>query len=113
MFAFIKIIRIYEKILSKENWIFMQKYEKKLIILLLKFIREVEKIEITFRFVISWSIFVLLFRFQDEVIKFIRDIKFTGHLQNVKPIILIIKIKIYEEKYTQVINNSQESDPII
>lgn len=30
-----------------------------------------------------------------------------------KPIILIIKIKIYEEKYTQVINNSQESDPII
>lgn len=83
MFAFIKIIRIYEKILSKENWIFMQKYEKKLIILLLKFIQEVEKIEITFRFVISWSIFVLLFRFQDEV-KFIRDIKFTGHLQNVK-----------------------------
>ena len=53
----------------------MQKYEKKLIILLLKFIQEVEKIEITFRFVISWSIFVLLFRFQDEVIKFIRDIK--------------------------------------
>ena len=52
----------------------MQKYEKKLIILLLKFIQEVEKIEITFRFVISWSIFVLLFRFQDEV-KFIRDIK--------------------------------------
>ena len=75
MFAFIKIIRVYEKILSKENWIFMQKYEKKLIILLLKSIREVEKIEITFRFVISWSIFVLLFRFQDEVIKFIGDIK--------------------------------------
>lgn len=75
LFAFIKIIRVYEKILSKENWIFMQKYEKKLIILLLKSIREVEKIEITFRFVISWSIFVLLFRFQDEVIKFIGDIK--------------------------------------